>query len=59
MKNLFAVPTVQELAKRYLAEHERDLIKARRNAQAAQATVNYHERVIADLRRTLAESRVL
>lgn len=55
IKKALTPPTAQELARRRLDEHERQLVDARRVSQAAQATVGYHERVIADLRRSLAE----
>lgn len=53
IKNFFTRPTAQTWAARRLEEHQRELIEARRTHQMALATVGYHERVIADLERTL------
>lgn len=53
IKKALAKPTTQEYAQRMLEAHQRELIEARRIAQASQANVQYHERVIADLKRTL------
>lgn len=55
IKKFFTTPPAREHAKRCLEEHQRELIEARRAAQYATATVTYHERVIADLRRSLNE----
>lgn len=51
----FAPPTAREYAQRKLLEHERELVEARRVQQAAVANVSFHERTIAELRRSLAE----
>ena len=51
----FRTPTPAELAQRQLEDHQRRLILARQNLQAATSTVRYHEGSIAELRRTLAE----
>lgn len=53
IKKFFTTPPAREHAKRRLEEHQRELIEARRTAQYAAAAVGYHERVIADLKRTL------
>ena len=53
IKKALAKPTAQEYAQRMLEAHQRELIEARRIAQASQANVQYHERVIADLKRAL------
>ena len=55
VKRLFRPPTPREYAERKLEEHQRELIEARRVAQSATTNVMYHERVVADLRRTLQE----
>ena len=55
IKQLFAAPQPRNHALARLEEHRRELIEARRAAQYAAATVTYHERVIADLRRSLNE----
>ena len=55
VKRLFRLPTPREYAERKLEEHQRELIEARRVAQSATTNVMYHERVVADLRRTLQE----
>lgn len=49
----FTLPTAKEYAQRKLAEHERELIEARRIVHSAATNVLYHERVVADLRRAL------
>ena len=53
IKKAFAKPTAREYAQRMLEAHQRELIEARRISQASQSNVQYHERVIADLKRTL------
>lgn len=53
IKKAFVKPTAQEYAQRMLEAHQRELIEARRISQASQSNVQYHERVIADLKRTL------
>ena len=53
LKRLFRLPTPREYAERKLEEHQRELIEARRISQSAVTNVMYHERVIADLKRTL------
>ena len=55
VKRLFRLPTPREYAERKLEEHQRELIEARRISQSAATNVMYHERVVADLRRTLQE----
>lgn len=49
----FCTPRASVHAKRLLEQHQRALIEARRSAQYAVSNVTYHERVIADLQRTL------
>lgn len=51
IKKMFRLPTPKEYAQRKLAEHERELIEARRIAHSAAANVLYHERVVNELRR--------
>lgn len=51
----FSQPTALEHARRRLVEHQCDLVEARRIAQAAAANVQYHERTLADLQRTINE----
>ena len=53
IKKAFAKPTAREYAQRMLGAHQRELVEARRVAQASQANVEYHEQVITDLKRTL------
>lgn len=52
---MFARPTPREYALRKLEDHQRELIEARRIAQASAVNVIFHERSIADLRRCLIE----
>ena len=54
-KKLFEKPTFTEFASRELEHHQRMLLIARQHQQSTAATVIYHERVIADLKRTIGE----
>lgn len=53
IKKMFRLPTPKEYAQRKLAEHERELIEARRVAHSATTNVLYHERVVNELRRAV------
>lgn len=55
LTRMFARPTPHEYALRKLEEHQRELIEARRIAQASAVNVIFHERSIADLKRSLVE----
>lgn len=51
----FRAPAPADLARRQIEEHQRQLILARQNLQAATSSVRYHEGSISELRRTLVE----
>ena len=51
----FRAPAPADLARRQIEEHQRRLILARQNLQAATSSVRYHEGSISELRRTLIE----